>query len=221
MNAFFRIHFIQVFSAILIAGCCSNNERSHYGIAENILEAVPYRDGQQLLFRKSSGEEFTALVKRESIRQNFDVNDCAECCDDLENVELNITELTSTHPFIELPVIISTPDGSRLQNQSEPPIYLVNSRLILSIQKGDYSPFLNQPMPTEIKEIEIDNTLYNNVFRFPVDILTSYDAPNPYTRTDSLSIFYSKEKGVLKVMKFTFQTDGRTISQFDEYFLVQ
>jgi hypothetical protein len=128
--------FFTVFTALIfcVVSCCRNQERKNYLLTEKHRQSVPYTDNQILKFKNALGEEFDVRVTRSEFVQNYDINGCAECCDELVNNEIGVTEFNCSKVDISFPVIAILPH-TRNKNGS---MFFYDKESFEAFRNGDF-----------------------------------------------------------------------------------
>lgn len=217
MLKIFSIISVLIFS---LNSCCRNNESKNYLLTDQHRNSIPYTDQQIIKFSNTSGEVFDVETKRSEFIQNYNFGRCAECCDELVNLEINVTEFSSSNADIIFPVIAILPYSEGGSNGA---IMFYHTLYFESFRDGIFIENVPSVIYSENNRLEctygsecLENfTVQNKIF----DIVYRVDVASPVSDAIIFNYYFTITEGLIKIEKSTYDpnTSGVILTS-EEYF---
>ncbi len=183
-----NVIYLVILQFLLVA-CPNCPEPEHIDVGEipeEILNLVPYQDGESYNFIHSEGQVILFSTQRNTEEEYFSCENY--CCETIYEYDLNTTRLTPNYTLFPIKIIISTNNF-----QETPTAYYLN----LKIGTG----YVQIPQSTEnnyngtfVASININNIDYTNVYKLKA---STYETA---TGIKIDSVYYNYQKGILKIL---------------------
>ncbi len=167
---------IFILLAVLISSCFKKNEESSKKVflSEERLALIPYQKGEQIEFKDENGNIFNLSVVKDSIYWTKRKYSAGFYGAYYVSYQNKLTTLKAPNQDIEINIELPpTEDG-----------LLINGYFLYHTTDGQFFP--------TYPDYQINGNTYNDVCK----VFSDY-------RTDSDTIYYNKEFGVLKYVKFS------------------
>lgn len=178
--------YIILICVLILTGCrpCKPVITDRGPLTEELLEKIPYKDGEYVRFEHSNGLIISFYVKRFTEKRRESLDHCW-CCDELI-WEDNITVLSPDYPIFDFKLTVSNADTSAY------PIWGrigKNSFMIHDERMGnEYANVADS--------LIIDGRLYHSVYQIKFEEFY-WDQPDILSVD---SVMYNIEYGILKVV---------------------
>jgi hypothetical protein len=175
MNGF--ILFITVISLLVLQACCLEPKEGHYPIKNGLIEWIPYKESDTVIFKNDSSEYDTLVVSRFfEGTEEMNGTECGDWTGDIKSISLSSLNDTLFHlsTYVEDHYFsISAPSGSIKWNDNS---YTIEAGAIGSVYR---------------KSLGIDGVEYQRVFHLKDQGPTFYPA-------QVTEVFYVWGMGLIK-----------------------